>query len=159
MAMARGWTGPQWGDLFNLWMRESGWNPYAVNPSSGAYGIPQSLGHGHPYNLGDSAAQIGWGLDYIAGRYGNPANAWAHEMSAGWYDNGGWLKPGMTMAMNGTGKPERIRTAEQEDALQRQLSGKAVNGMVFNAPVTITDTDAMAARAFQHAAMANARFA
>jgi hypothetical protein len=26
-----------------VWTRESGWNPYATNPLSGAYGIPQSL--------------------------------------------------------------------------------------------------------------------
>ena len=108
MAMAAGWTGVNWNDLFNLWMRESGWNPYAVNPSSGAYGIPQSLGHGHPYNLGDPAAQIAWGLSYIGGRYGTPANAWAHEMQFGWYDQGGPLHPGWTLAYNGTGHTEQV---------------------------------------------------
>jgi len=30
------------------------------------------------------------------------------------YDSGGWLQPGFTAAWNGTGKPERVRTAEQE---------------------------------------------
>ena len=60
-----------WPDLIKLWNQESGWSAYAVNPSSGAYGIPQSLGHGHPYNLGDYKAQIEWGINYIAGRYGN----------------------------------------------------------------------------------------
>jgi hypothetical protein len=84
-----GWIGPMFDALNKLWTRESGWNPNAVNPSSGAYGIPQSLGHGHPYNLGDARAQIAWGLQYIAGRYGNPEAAWAHETSAGWYAMGG----------------------------------------------------------------------
>lgn len=102
-----GW-GNQWGALYNLWMRESGWNPYAVNASSGAYGIPQSLGHGHPYNLGDYANQIRWGLSYIRGRYGSPAAAWAHEVSYGWYDKGGWLMPGVNFALNTTGRPERV---------------------------------------------------
>jgi hypothetical protein len=86
----------------------SGWNPYAVNPTSGAYGIPQSLGHGHPFALGDYANQIRWGFNYIRGRYGNSQNAWAHELSAGWYDKGGWLPPGRSIAYNGTGRPERV---------------------------------------------------
>lgn len=38
----RGWSG-QWTCLNQLWMRESGWNYLARNPSSGAYGIPQAL--------------------------------------------------------------------------------------------------------------------
>ena len=35
------------------------------------------------------------------------------------YDSGGLLMPGLTVAMNGTGRPETIRTFEQERALQR----------------------------------------
>ena len=103
-----GWPGGEMGPLIALWNRESGWNPYAVNPSSGAYGIPQSLGHGHPYNLGDYKAQIIWGLNYIAGRYGSPGAAWAHETRFGWYDRGGWLPPGVSVALNTTGRPERV---------------------------------------------------
>jgi hypothetical protein len=103
-----GWPAGEMGALVALWNRESGWNPWAVNASSGAYGIPQSLGHGHPYNLGDYKAQIIWGLQYIAGRYGSPGAAWAHELSHGWYDRGGWLPPGVSVAVNQTGRPERI---------------------------------------------------
>lgn len=33
----------QFSCLNAVWTRESGWNPYATNPLSGAYGIPQSL--------------------------------------------------------------------------------------------------------------------
>jgi hypothetical protein len=88
--LPRGWSFPA---LLSLWNQESGWNAYAVNPSSGAYGIPQSLGHGHPYNLGDYKAQIAWGLNYIAGRYGNSQAAWAHEQAFNWYGSGfhGWF--------------------------------------------------------------------
>lgn len=107
LAASMGWTGVQWQDLYALWMRESGWNAYAVNPSSGAAGIAQSLGHG-AVQLGNAGAQISWGLQYILQRYGNPANAWQHELSAGWYDNGGYLPPGLSLAMNGTGAPEPI---------------------------------------------------
>jgi TP901 family phage tail tape measure protein len=102
------WSGDQMGPLIKLWNQESGWNPYAVNPSSGAYGIPQALGHGHPYNLGDYKAQILWGLQYIAGRYGSPGAAWQHEMANNWYDTGGWLPTGTSIAHNGTGRPERV---------------------------------------------------
>lgn len=103
-----GWGSNQMGPLIKLWNQESGWNPNAVNASSGAYGIPQALGHGHPYALGDYKAQVAWGEDYIAQRYGSPAAAWSHEVADNWYDKGGWLMPGTTVAHNGTGKPERV---------------------------------------------------
>jgi hypothetical protein len=103
--LPRGWS---FSDLLALWNQESGWNAYAVNASSGAYGIPQSLGHGHPYNLGDYKAQIMWGINYIAGRYGNSQGAWQHERSFNWYDRGGLLMPGVTMAVNSTGAPEQV---------------------------------------------------
>ena len=83
-----GWDQGQMPPLIALWNQESGWNANAVNPSSGAYGIPQSLGHGHPYNLGDYANQVLWGLNYIKGRYGSPSAAWAHEVANNWYANG-----------------------------------------------------------------------
>jgi hypothetical protein len=103
-----GWaSGSQWASLVNLWNQESGWNAEATNPSSGAYGIAQSL-HGTKggkggdmYNTsaayglsaqqlklannGNASAQIAWGLRYIQAVYGSPAQAWAHEQSQGWY--------------------------------------------------------------------------
>lgn len=85
LAARYGWSGPEWDALNNVAMRESGWNANAVNKSSGAYGIGQALGHGHPYNLGDAQAQIQWMLNYIKQRYGDPAAAWQHEVSQGWY--------------------------------------------------------------------------
>jgi hypothetical protein len=105
-----GWGLDQMAPLIKLWNQESGWNANAVNPSSGAYGIPQSLGHGHPYNLGDYKNQIIWGLNYIKQRpgYGSPAAAWAHEVANNWYDQGGLLMPGLTLAHNNTGHPELI---------------------------------------------------
>lgn len=112
-----GWTGGQFQDLVNLWTRESGWNQFAYNASSGATGIPQSLPYTKmpraawlPFQGGQAnvLAQETWGDSYIRSVYGTPSNAWAHELSHGWYDQGGWLKPGWTMAYNGTGKPERV---------------------------------------------------
>lgn len=90
-----GWGQDQFPPLVKLWNQESGWNPNAVNTSSGAYGIPQALGHGHPYNLGDYKAQIDWGLNYIQGRYGSPSAAWAHEQRYNWYHEGGPVYPNM----------------------------------------------------------------
>lgn len=130
MAAAIGWTGAQWTALFNLFQRESGWNPYAVNKSSGAYGIPQSLGHGHPFNLGDTAAQLAWGFNYIQGRYGTPANAWAHETAFGWYRDGGVLPTlfdtgGLwaphTLGANLTDGYERVLSAPQDHMTQRLI--------------------------------------
>lgn len=91
MMLAAGWPASQWPYLRALWEQESGWNANAVNPTSGAYGIPQSLGHGHPYDLGDAPAQIAWGLNYIRGRYGSPAAAEVHERAFSWYRKGGIL--------------------------------------------------------------------
>ena len=89
MMLAAGWGADQWPSLLALWNQESGWDANAVNKSSGAYGIPQALGHGHPFNLGDAPAQIAWGLNYIRGRYGSPAAAEAHERANNWYRKGG----------------------------------------------------------------------
>jgi len=79
--------GQEQGCLVALWDRESGWDPDAVNHTSGAYGIPQALPSvwGHPFALGDWRAQIRWGRWYITSRYGSPCAAWAHETAAGWY--------------------------------------------------------------------------
>lgn len=90
LAAAYGWVGTQFSDLNALWTRESGWNNRAQNPSSGAYGIPQSLpaskmGALANPPLSSAAAQIRWGLKYIKQRYGSPSAAWAHEESNGWY--------------------------------------------------------------------------
>jgi hypothetical protein len=45
LASAYGWAGVQVTCLDELWTRESGWSQTAKNPSSGAYGISQALGH------------------------------------------------------------------------------------------------------------------
>lgn len=104
-----GWTAQEMPDLILLWTQESGWNPKAQNPTSGALGIAQALGHGQgdgtsgtlgneygaQYGLDDAQAaeansgnalqQIRWGLGYIKQRYGTPDGAWAHETTYNWY--------------------------------------------------------------------------
>ncbi|QLY29168.1 transglycosylase SLT domain-containing protein [Nocardia huaxiensis] len=70
--------------------RESGWNTFAVNPVSGAYGLPQAL-PGHkmsthgldwPFN---PVTQIRWAYDYMNQRYGSPNDAWVFWQANGWY--------------------------------------------------------------------------
>lgn len=80
----------QFACLDSLWMKESGWNYRATNPSSGAYGIPQSLPASKMASAGadyltNPITQVKWGLGYINSRYGSPCNAWAHSQSVGWY--------------------------------------------------------------------------
>jgi hypothetical protein len=103
-----GWGQDQMPSLIRLFNQESGWNPNAVNPSSGAYGIPQSLGHGHPYDLGDYVAQLQWGESYIKGRYGSPDAAWGHETAFNWYGAGGPVGSDGWIGVGEHG-PERLR--------------------------------------------------
>jgi hypothetical protein len=110
-----GWVGSQWGALYKLWQGESGWNERAHNPSSGAHGIPQSLPASKMASAGadyytNPATQIRWGLGYIKERYGSPLAALAawQRRSPHWYDDGGVLPPGLTMAYNGTGRNEYV---------------------------------------------------
>ncbi len=85
-----GFAEAQWPYLDQLWIRESGWNHLADNPTSSAYGIPQSLPGTKMAVVGpdwrtNPETQIRWGLAYIAARYGNPEAAWAHSERVGWY--------------------------------------------------------------------------
>ncbi|MBB5632473.1 hypothetical protein BKA04_000696 [Cryobacterium mesophilum] len=90
LVLARGWDESQYSCLVALWNRESHWNVYAHNPSSGAYGIPQALPGNKMATAGADWAtnprtQIIWGLGYIAARYGTPCGAWEHSEQHHWY--------------------------------------------------------------------------
>jgi hypothetical protein len=84
------WKAWQFKYLNRLWATESGWNRYASNPYSGAYGIPQAVpgskmstaGPGWQWN---ARTQVRWGMRYIQGRYRTPYWAWRHQRSYGWY--------------------------------------------------------------------------
>lgn len=90
MVLARGWGEGEYNCLVSLWNKESGWNVYAQNRSSGAYGIPQALPGSKMATAGadwatSAATQITWGLGYISARYGTPCGAWGSSQSRGWY--------------------------------------------------------------------------
>jgi hypothetical protein len=142
------------GAVLQLIKHESGGNPNAINltdsnaraghPSQGlmqtipgtfnAYAGPyRSLGITNPL------ANIFAGLNYGIHRYGSVSNIpGIRSLAAGGryrpYDSGGLLMPGLTMAYNGTGKAETVRTAEQEAAL-----GGGVNVRVFIGERELTD--------------------
>ena len=110
MAAGMGWTGAEWVAL-NKWPCV---NPVGRRPPRirrrGAYGIAQNINGlaGYGPNGNSPGVQIAWMLNYIRSRYGDPIAAWNHELSAGWYDQGGWLPQGLSLALNTTGAPERV---------------------------------------------------
>lgn len=87
-----GFSQAQWPCLDRLWIGESDWRWSVANPSSGAYGIPQSLPARKMATMGadyrtNPVTQIRWGLDYIKKSYGTPCNAldmW-NSRSPHWY--------------------------------------------------------------------------
>ena len=83
-----GWTEADFQALVKLWYRESGWNVYAQG--NGCYGIPQARPGNKMSSQGsdwrtNGKTQIRWGLNYIAGRYGNPTKALKHSDKYHWY--------------------------------------------------------------------------
>lgn len=93
LMLDHGWTSDaQYNCLVNLWNGESDWRYTAENPSSGAYGIPQSLPASKMSKFGSDyrtnpITQIKWGLWYIDEAYGSPCNAWStwQARSPHWY--------------------------------------------------------------------------
>lgn len=88
MMLAAGWPASQWPSLRSLWMQESGFSTTATNPTSGAYGIPQSLPASKMAAAGadwrtNPATQIRWGLGYIRSTYGSPSAAWSFDVAHG----------------------------------------------------------------------------
>jgi hypothetical protein len=97
---------------------ESGGNPRAVNPiavlGQHATGLWQMLpstaaAEGYFGSLFNPILEGVAALRYISSRYGSPYNI-PGLFTGGYrgYDRGGWLPPGLTLAMNATGRPERI---------------------------------------------------
>lgn len=90
MLLRQGYSESEWTCLDALWTRESSWNIYASNASSGAYGIPQALPGDKMATFGadwrtNPITQISWGLSYIRSSYGTPCGALSHENAYGYY--------------------------------------------------------------------------
>lgn len=75
-----------WGYADFMVQKESGWNPNAVNRSSGACGLAQALPcskvPGNPLNPVDS---LNWMNGYVNGRYGGWEQAYAFWQKNKWY--------------------------------------------------------------------------
>src|SRR5699024_1422829 len=122
-----GWSGQQWEDAKWIIGKESGWNPTAVNPSSGAFGLFQlnpssgTLQQYLPDRNPDPAVQANAGARYIKDRYGDPTAARRFWEANQWYDQGGYLKTGVTQVRNDTGKPEPVFTHDQWQVLKKAV--------------------------------------
>jgi hypothetical protein len=57
----------------------------ALNVAGDNYPAANAAGNPPPYGNSDPAAQITWGLGYIASAYGTPCAAWTHETNDGFY--------------------------------------------------------------------------
>lgn len=100
---------------------ESGGNPRAQNPTSSASGLFQmidgtwkayggSTAHAKDASVAEQQAVAS---RYVASRYGSWENAQRFWAAHHYYDRGGMLMPGTTMATNATGMPERILSPSQ----------------------------------------------
>lgn len=145
-----GWSG-QIGDWLRVINRESGGSMTATNASSGAYGIAQFINGAGEYaqyggNSTTMAGQLLAMANYIRQRYGTPSAAWAHEMSAGWYNRGGrlpswggWHAKGGDWITNGPtlfGAGERGRERVTVSPVSNSTGGRTIN-VHFNGPVHI----------------------
>ena len=131
-----GWdSGPEWAAVDFIVSNESSWDPNAQNPSTSAYGLFQFLdttwAETGIAKTDNPKLQADAGAKYIKGRYGSPTKARAFWEANNWYDQGGWLQPGVTLTRNDTGKPEAILNPSQWSAITRQtdlVSDLAQNG-------------------------------
>jgi SLT domain-containing protein len=118
-------------------MQESGGNPKAINlwdinaqrgiPSMGlfqtirptfeAYKLPGMNDIWNPVHNAVAA------IRYMIARYGSVFN-----LPRGGYDEGGWLPPGVSLAVNKTGRPERILSP-------RESAGTIIVNVNLHGPV------------------------
>ena len=114
VAAKYGWdSGEQWAAIERIVQKESSWNVNAANPSSSARGLFQKMTSIHGPVAKTAAGQAEWGLKYIRDRYYSPRTALDFHNRNNYYDDGGILEPGLTVAKNMTGGPEAVLTRPQ----------------------------------------------
>lgn len=75
-----------WGYVDYIASKESGWNPNATNPSSGACGLIQALPCSKVPGSGyDPVDNLKWADGYAKGRYGSWAKAYAFWTANHWW--------------------------------------------------------------------------
>ncbi len=135
--------------------QESGGNPNAINlwDSNAAAGIPSKglmqtidptfnayAGALRSRGVWDPLANIYASMRYALARYGSLASAYNRP---GGYDSGGWLMPGVTPTINGTGRPEAVLTAPQWEAISSlAAAGAGLSGQRLKLVVGDREFDA-----------------
>lgn len=82
---AAGIASGDWGYVDYIVSAESGWNPNAVNPSSGACGLVQVNPCGKLENAHDPVVNLQWANGYATGRYGSWEGAYNFWISNHWW--------------------------------------------------------------------------
>lgn len=129
-----GWSN-QWNSFDALVMSESGWDYKATNPSSGAYGIPQSLPGSKMSSAGadwktSGDTQLRWMMDYVQNRYGNPDKAWSFHQKNNWYASGAWSIDQDQAAQ--VHKGEMILPAKQAETIRSAITNMMTTGVNSN---------------------------
>lgn len=79
----------EWWAVDFIIQKESRWNPYAINSTSGACGYAQSLPCSKLLNrcisLNNIKCQAEWMKDYIKNRYKTPSNGYSFWKLHFWY--------------------------------------------------------------------------
>jgi phage-related protein len=136
------WPASMWPAFDYLEMREAGYNRFARNPSSGAYGIPQAL---PPTKMPFAAqaaggshagAQLSWMFSYIRSVYGNPVNAAAHERAFNWYGHGGTFRAGQLIGVGDRG-PELVSFNRAGRVHSPEQSAALAGGNTYNITVNV----------------------
>lgn len=117
-----GWNeGDQWAATDWIVQKESGWNPLARNPSSGAFSLFQFLGSTKDQYLPDESedpyTQGVAGAKYIRDRYGDPIAAKTFWEKNGFYDQGG-IASGKGYLLKDVIRPERVLSPRQTEAFE-----------------------------------------
>lgn len=126
-----------WDDVNYIVSHESGWNPHATNPSSGAYGLPQSLPAGKMAAAGkdwrdNPITQLKWMYSYVNSAYGGFPQAHAFWISHHAYANGGIANEPSIFGEDG---PEMaIPLASPKRSRGYELLGKVVSMFAADEP-------------------------
>ena len=142
--------GQPWTDTDWIITKESNWNPTAVNPSSGAFGLPQFLGATKDKYLPDSSPDPkvqGTAYDhYVDDRYQTPMGARAHWEANNWYDQGG-VGIGTGLMAKNVIPPERVLSPRQTASFEEMVKRDFQSGIGTDRVATLLEQILAALRA------------
>jgi cell wall-associated NlpC family hydrolase len=124
-----GWSN-QWDSFNALVNSESSWQVNATNPTSGAYGLAQSLPASKYSSAGsdwktNGDTQLRWMMDYVKSRYGSPDAAWSFHQKNNWYAAGAWnIDKDQPATVH---KGEMIIPAQQAETIRQTLLNNTFN--------------------------------